>query len=57
MVLEGLEYFGGSFEGFRILTPKKFPCCSILIEVYIKSLQNLNKLAAFTPSIVTLFFF
>ena len=57
MVLEGLEYFGGSFEGFRILTPKKFPCCSILIKVYIKLLQNLNKLVAFTPSTVALFFF
>ena len=57
MVLEGLEYFGGSFEGFRILTPTKFPCCSILIKVYIKLLQNLNKLVAFTPSTVALFFF
>ena len=57
MVLEGLEYFGGSFGGFRILMPKNFLCCSILIEVYIKSLKNPNKLATFTPSTTALFFF
>ena len=57
MNLEGLEYFGGSFGGFRILMPKNFLCCSILIEVYIKSLKNPNKLATFTPSTTALFFF